>query len=43
MFYVAVRSNLVREKKKRKNKWRDLVQSENVVPEVNEYQANRIE
>lgn len=43
MFYVAVRSNFVREKKKQKNKWRDSVQSENVVPEVNEHQANCIE
>jgi hypothetical protein len=43
MFYVAVRSNFVRERErereKRKDKWRDLVQSENVVPEVNEHQA----
>jgi hypothetical protein len=42
MFHVAVRSNFVRQNKKRKNKWRDLVQIEYVVPEVNE-QANCVE
>lgn len=40
MFYVAVRSNFGRGENKRKNKLRDLVQSENIAAELNEFQAN---